>query len=434
MSGINASLLMLGTSGGWIATIPDTSIYAQGSYLQSATVSSDGNKVYFVGGYTDGTGAESGGVIYDFAKGGYINGTYSITDTANNPAYILSSTTDSSGNLIVDGWINNATNGITISLASNLSSINWQKVISATYLISSSYDNSGNVYVSGPNTGNNNARVVKYNSSGVLQFQKDIATANVQTYVTAAANPSTGEYYLAFRENSTTAQVFLFYFNAAGTTNTWKRVLNKELYPGQIVVDSSANVYISATPLTGLTFDVSKISSAGTTAWNKTLTITNASFNNAYVGGVAVDSTGNSYVCIAVANTGYTAFSVYLVKLDSTGALIWQRQISNSGNTVEAYGTSITVDSEFLYLPLSVGVGGSVYSALAVKYPLNGSATGTFGSYTIASTTSVSIANNSTSWTTATATNPTSSTKTDSSGTATRTSLSNPSVTLNRLS
>jgi len=106
--------------------------------------------------------------------------------------------------------------------------------------------------------------------------------------------------------------------------------------------DSSNNIIVctslfddTANTLTPYIF---KMSSTGVIAWAKR--ITNASTFGGPIGKrVAADPDGNSYVWY-ISHYGGSSSSAVLLTLDSTGAIVWQKQFASSGSSLAVQGTA----------------------------------------------------------------------------------------------
>jgi hypothetical protein len=224
--------------------------------------------------------------------------------------------------------------------------------------------------------------IVKYNSLGVIQWAKQIGTSGTNDHCNAVALDSTGNVYMA---GSTTysgapAAVVVKY-NSSGVLQ-WQVCLAGPTNgdPNQfngIVIDSSNNIYVSGysyNPTLSLTVGIiAKYDSSGTLLWQRQL-YTAGSAN--IFEGLALDSSENVYAV----GSG-KIYQGVIVKYNSAGVLQWQRGVSGSytSGTVGASLTSITFDSSDI-----MTVGGYVYAngvnqnMLIMKLPSDGTLTGTY--------------------------------------------------------
>jgi hypothetical protein len=226
--------------------------------------------------------------------------------------------------------------------------IQWQRIFSGPDSIlgyAVALDSSNNVYVCGqsnPNTsGFNDAQINKYNSSGVLQWQNRLyGSFGVDNQATEIAVDSSGNAYICgYTQNPVTSNYNLLIakYNTSGTLQ-WQRSLEGAVgndIGNGIAVDSSANVYVCGRFSRSGYVDthlVAKYNSSGTIQWQTKLELAGTTIAN----GIAVDSSGNSYVC------GYdSSYSQTLVKYDTSGTLQWQRKLSGG----VTYANGVAVDS-----------------------------------------------------------------------------------------
>jgi hypothetical protein len=142
-----------------------------------------------------------------------------------------------------------------------------------------------------------------------------------------------------------------------------------------LALDGSDNVYVVGRSGIGFgaeTIIIAKYNSSGTIQWQRSLNSANADLGN----GIAVDSSGNSYIGGYQNNTNEV---MILAKYDSSGSLQWQRSISSSGIDVAAGVVgSVSLDSSsILYVNGYTTQGGS-YNQFLGKFPNDGSLTGTY--------------------------------------------------------
>jgi hypothetical protein len=134
---------------------------------------------------------------------------------------------------------------------------------------------------------------------------------------------------------------------------------------------------------------------SGTLQWQKKITLSGATVE----GGLnAVDSSGNIYFAIGGSISGSPQF-VLLLKFNSSGTLQWQRKITNNSASTSHYlqpwgGLVVdNVDGTVILGAKAFLVGATTNSTIAIKYPQDGSIT---GSYVISSNTYVISASSTT--------------------------------------
>lgn len=292
-------------------------------------------------------------------------------------------------------------------------------------------DSSGNSYVAfgALDSSINVVVVMKYNASGVLQWQRKIAPpAGGGGGVWATGMPhsvaldSTGanvHIVMEYTPDSASNSRFLIVkYNSSGTLQ-WQRAFGGTTaneIPTTLFVDSSGNVYAGGNTYSGSrTSIVVKYNSSGTLQWQRAwdtaggcYTVAVDSSGNVYAGGeghfLKFDSTGTlqwqrrlwfpisvyTYSTVIEPITGYiyTAgysrwtstgkASAHIVKLDSSGNQVWVRRLGGTGNGTGAW--AITSDGSNYYI---AGYTPTTKNALRnhhllAKLPADGSKTGTY--------------------------------------------------------
>jgi hypothetical protein len=224
--------------------------------------------------------------------------------------------------------------------------IQWQREFSfATGVVtlnSIALDSSDNVYVVG--NVDNESQINKYNTSGALQWQRRLdAGAGATSRPEAVAVSSGGNVYIAGSSSQGgVSGLQVAKYNTSGTLQ-WQKKLSvaDQTQANGIALDSSENVYVvgttkaSGTPFAGI---VAKYNSSGTIQWQRKIT---DSSDVDYLG-VVVDSSGNAYV------VGYYTASgqnLQILKYNTSGTLQWQKSLLNA-----EFGQSITLSGGFLYV------------------------------------------------------------------------------------
>ena len=222
-----------------------------------------------------------------------------------------------------------------------------------------SCDSLGNVYVcghtgysAGSGQGSLNYILMKYNSSGTLQWTRSVGSGYLDYCRAMAIDGSNNIYLLGQSPARTAAQVgsswmdmCLVKYNSSGTFQTSYYHGDNGSYSSgwSVDTDSSGNYYIMGY-LTGYGTTgiyVAKFNSSHSPQWRRHL---NTSSNNTSgQGGIAVDSSGNSYIC-GDTNSGSTGpRDIYITKLNSNGTTSWQRLLGIQYRSL--YGRDVTVDN-----------------------------------------------------------------------------------------
>jgi hypothetical protein len=252
---------------------------------------------------------------------------------------------------------------------------------SDTSFIALDVDNSSNVYISGITAadGTLNGRdiqIAKYDTDGNLQWQKTLGTAGtLQQGLGVAVEASTGNFYIfgIFWPSSSSqlSRTIVAKYNTSGVLQ-WQRSLTPAVSSddasGQdIALDSAGNVYIVGSTPTGTTSGqgfLVKYNSSGVLQWQVGLSIGTGQSNYQ---GIAIDSSDNIFVTGTATASG-TSYGV-VAKYNASGVLQWKKQIGSAGGYPNL--TDITLDSSGnIYVTGNVGPNTSSY---IIKYDTNGS-------------------------------------------------------------
>jgi len=219
----------------------------------------------------------------------------------------------------------------------------------ASYGTGVALDSSKNMYISGSN--NSTGQVAKYNELGVIQSQNSVVSADGNQTVGVAVDSSNNVYYLNRLADSTYITISVIKYNSSGTLQWTKRFSNipieRDAYTSAITTDSNNNVYISAYWLnaSGYNIVIIKLNSSGTTQWQQRLMSGSSNIILYTYGNIVVDSSGNVYFSgLSYDTGGVVNQEILLVKLNSSGALVWQRTIGDS-QVQQGWGTGIDSDS-----------------------------------------------------------------------------------------
>ena len=209
-------------------------------------------------------------------------------------------------------------------------------------------DSSGNAYVSGFSTsfGTNIALAVllKFSPSGNLLWQR--TWGSMGEYGRGVAVDSSGNIYQTGYTNSTGGggfNLFLLKYNSTGSLIWQKTWGGTSLDFGYgVAADSSGNAYLTGQTSSYRTGIVNvvilKFGSAGGLVWQRTWG--GSSFDAGY--GVALDASNGVYVTGETNSYGAGADNILLLKLDTSGNLVWHRTWGGSNSDV---GNSVAVDT-----------------------------------------------------------------------------------------
>lgn len=241
-----------------------------------------------------------------------------------------------------------------------------------------SADSSGNIYAAGVTIGISNASIItaKYNSSGVIQWQRALDFAGVYDYGLRIGVDSSGDAYISGYTvvSGTNTNIVAAKYTSTGTLS-WQRVFGNSLneYPFAMTVDSSGNSFTVGYGETSTSSDdkpiLVKRDSTGAVVWQNTYSLTPvASFR-----GVALDASGNIIVGGRNANPSAFGYAVIL-KLDSTGTPVWQRALrANDANEDDVFQSVAVGADGYIYASgVTYSTALSKYVALIAKYDQSG--------------------------------------------------------------
>lgn len=286
--------------------------------------------------------------------------------------------TDSSNNIYVIGSDYSGANASILLYKYNSSGvIQWQKKLSnsaADYGNAIAIDNSDNIYICGQVdiSGSNDFFIAKYNSSGAVQWQRRLYGSSTDA-AQKIDTDSSGNVYVIGYSTFTNNDVFLAKYNSSGAIQWQRRFYGTQYSIGYgITLDSSNNVYITGTGsflTSGFNQNkiiLAKYDTSGSLIWQYKLgPTTNNSNENGY--SVATDSSGNIYLaCDAQPAAGG---KMQVAKYDSSGNIQWQRSL---GPSSDARFASVATDSSSnAYFCGSIYDGTSYVTAIA-KYDSSG--------------------------------------------------------------
>jgi hypothetical protein len=269
--------------------------------------------------------------------------------------------------------------------------LQWQKTLGGSSFLEMGLSllveqSTGDFYVSGifaTTSGATISRsiVAKYNSSGVLQWQTGLtpAVSSDNADFQDIALDSAGNLYIVGSTPTSTSsnQGMLIKYNSSGALQ-WQVGLSKatgqSIFYG-ITIDSSDNIFVCGTSLTGIGGTsygvVAKYNTSGALQWKKQI---GDSGGYPVLLDITLDSSGNIYA------TGFGGpnSSSYVIKLDTSGSIQWQRNFSATSYYAQMY--SIAMDSTD-----SLVVGGytrdtsvNINQMLMLRVPNDGTPTGTY--------------------------------------------------------
>lgn len=324
-------------------------------------------------------------------------------------------TVDSSDNVIAAGDYNDGarTSGSLMKLDSSGNAI-WHRIAYGSYSYNSfrqsDIDSSGNIYVVGKISVSpyDVGVVMKFNSSGTLQWQRQ-TSGDAGTYHNAVCASPSGDVFVGgnCRDTGGYTNAILMQFNTSGAAQ-WLTTQGfpKSNHPSggytsmQYSDEGSGYVYIcgyekaNTSDADALTFK--KIQANSVPVFTRKLSIAPAQL---YAGRIALDSNNNAYIsCHERTYPLYpVSFRTGYVKYSSDGVFDFARQLT--GYTGNAYGRGVHLNSKDT-LHFATGADttdGTDVNGLTLKVPSDGSLTGSIGSGVTYSALSASDSASSTS-------------------------------------
>lgn len=267
----------------------------------------------------------------------------------------------------------------------------WSKRIrnsGTSYARGVAVDSSNNSYVAGETTSSRPVSViVKYNSGGTLQWQNQFGSGSSNSESTTprglTLDSSNNVYVTGNGGASGNNSIFLVKYDSSGTLQWQRQLVFSDQSNGiGVKTDSSGNIYIAGWAIvSGSQCIVTiKYNSSGTLQWQRQMVYAQVSLpgqsNNSSV--IDVDSSGNLYV---IGETYVTpiGYRWVILKYNSSGTLQWQRQFYPTSQNDSIYANSIVVDNLGSFIISGFGLSKS----WAVKLPVTGALT---GAYTVGGT------------------------------------------------
>ena len=200
-------------------------------------------------------------------------------------------------------------------------------------------DSSDNIYIAGTTysfgPGSNAICIVKYNSSGHLQWNQTWGGIESERCGEIALD-SSDNIYIAGTTTSFGAgmnDICIVKYNSSGHlqwNQTWGGIESEVC--GEIALDSSDSIYITGKNYSSGETDVHliKYDHTGNEVWNHTWGITGGTGDNRIV----LDSSNNIYIGGTITKSIPLDFSIYLVKYNSSGMRLWNQTWNNSDEDV----------------------------------------------------------------------------------------------------
>lgn len=274
----NIIMTKLGTSA---TTVWSTQLTGSGTTETPSNLVLDSSNNSIVIGKTNANVSNSDMYISKFDSSGALSWQKTIGDTDNDTTYDVA-LNDSQANVIVTGRVIGATpEAYVAKLASSNGSIVSQYYVGASYIVNSvATDSSNNIYLLCSETidaSRNNAVLFKCQTDFTITWQKSIGFGSPSTTDmkgVAVAVDGSGNVYVTTRR-TTADEDYLLKFNSSGTLQ-WQTGFNfgtSNGYTG-IAIDTTNNIYIAGNFVGafGSTVQLLKFDTSGSLTWGRGLT------------------------------------------------------------------------------------------------------------------------------------------------------------------
>jgi uncharacterized delta-60 repeat protein len=373
----------------WMSMLTINSANTEDNYGQAIAADSSGN-VYITGYETTQTAGYSDIFIVKYNTSGVIQWQRRLGGANDDRGSGIA--VDGSGNVYITGYEASQTAGNTdifIAKYNTSGVIQWQRRLGTSDELGSgiAVDGSGNVYITGyeatQTTGNYDVFVAKYNTSGVVQWQRRLGGTDFDYGLGIAVDGSGNVYITGYEASSQVTgnnSIFIAKYNTSGVIQ-WQRSLGGTNYDqgSGIAVDGSGNVYITGygTSQTagGNDIIIAKYNTSGVIQWQRRLGGTSDDSGS----GIAVDGSGNVYITGSETSQTAGVNDIIIAKYNTSGVIQWQRRVYSSSHVL--YGTSIVVNGTTFsvcgyYNSVSTNQSHASSNSFSASLPIDGTKTG----------------------------------------------------------
>lgn len=274
----------------------------------------------------------------------------------------------------------NSESGIVVSCMDGDCVILWQRTIGGCWISSNtacSVSQAKSIYITGHDVTNTLSYVLKINSTGSIVWQRQLAIVNNSSVATDGSD----NVYVVGDIVTTVSNAYVMCINASGNA-VWQRSVGGqyETHGATVVVGSDGSTYLCGS-ISGIGSGhddafIVKYDNQGTSLWQRA------------IGGAASDAATD--LCIDANDTlyfvgrtnsqGAGSYDVSVVKLDSSGNVVWQRSLGNTSSSSTDVGNTIAIDA-YGNLVVCGTSGIDITSSMVAKLSSVGTGVGTYGSF-----------------------------------------------------
>ena len=298
---------------------------------------------------------------------------------------------DSSDNIIISGTTVSDGEGSQDLLVAKYNSsgvLQWDRTLGGSGIDtgeSVAIDSSDNIIVSGRTTsdgaGSNDLLIVKYNSSGVLQWDKTLGGSGSENGLGVAVDSSDNIIVVGIvtSDGAGLNDALIAKYNSSGTL-LWDRTLggsSDETF-ASVAVDSFDNIVavgdVKSDGAGGFDVLIAKYNSSGALQWDRSLGGISAEQGRA----VAIDSSDNIVLGAYTSSDGEGSADALIAKYNSSGVLQWSRILGGSG-VEQTFSVAIDSSDNIIAAGATASDGAGSSDGYVAKLPPDGSGTGTYG-------------------------------------------------------
>ena len=304
---------------------------------------------------------------------------------------------DSSDNYYITGWRDDGSGNNERSRAFKLDSSlayqwgreNYASFSSSTTRIWGGTFNGTNIFMCGQTGSGNQGFYLSYDTSGTLRYDYGVTTN--YNKLRGATFLGSKQYYVGKSEGTTNDPAYFFGVTDNYTASPEKHYDGGGGYytNGNNLAARGSNIYLAGNYYSPRRAFVLKLDTSGNVTWDRQIN------ENAQLGEntthVAVDSSDNVYLVYS----GYNAYDTRICKLNSSGTLQWSTKLTHSSGSAISHNVQIDSNDDLFVCGQNSGAfpDSSSSSAWIAKLPNDGSGTGTYGDWTYATFSTTATAN-----------------------------------------